>query len=154
MRHAMALSRLGFLGPPRLVIAAFLVAAFVLFTCVPLAAAQSPAATADAVKVASPPALTADDLDLLANGERFIGDAERVIQTATAEYKAAQANADKAQMIMLATKFKILAHHKLSPDEYAVDAVPRDPNDPQKGREWRIVPIPKRPPAPAVTKNE
>lgn len=134
-----------------IVIAAVL--ALIVWPPVPQARAGDPPKPIAAVEAAAPapviPELTADDMAGLQNGIDWINKAAQIQSQVDLAQQAATAERDRAKAIMLAEQMRILAKHKLDPDQYKIDVVKtRGPDGKGLQRdEWRIVPI-APPPAP------
>jgi hypothetical protein len=103
---------------------------------VPAASAQEPKAAEPTAPAAGPALeLTAADLDALANAERFLSDAAR-------DRREAELTTSRAELVLLATKYRILALRRLSPEQFAVELRGERGPDGRERAVWRIVPIP------------
>ena len=84
-------------------------------------------------------ALTPADLNLIEESMRVQRDAQADLQTAQLVADRAQIAAERAQLHLIATKYRILATHKLQPEEFDVELVEVPGDNGTKKREWRIL---------------
>jgi hypothetical protein len=109
---------------------------------------SEPAVADAAQSAATIPQLTTSDLDDIRNFARHQEDADKATARAQDAAAVAQAKQEKAQAVLAAVNYKILAKHKLDPDEYVIDLVPEKQPDGSEARAWKIIKIPKAAPSP------
>lgn len=135
----------------------------------PQASGAPPAATAETAKAAAPPALTPDDLKALEDAFKLERDAASDAQLVDLMRQRSELATSRANVALLAMKYRILSVHGLSADVWDVAQVYLDEKGavvpqtdarpgalPPEGAvrsEWRITKKPPAPvtPAPAAT---